>query len=200
MHPAFLMPPYSVDEILKEKEFVQIQNRRLPVLPTELNFIYLCAHGHKHAWERIDWLYDTFLFHQKFLDGSIDRALMAAKKYQMEREVQLALQLAYDFFSSTPADIPPNLLAHSRAYSQLKSKVIEFQHSLVQKNRNKTLQKINFWKMNAFLKKIKVFMYLIHFKYDTWIQLGRPLKSYYFWALTKTPSAFVRQQRKEFLS
>lgn len=38
--------------------FVTINNTDIPTSSTEKLFIYLCVHGHKHQWERLEWLLD----------------------------------------------------------------------------------------------------------------------------------------------
>jgi hypothetical protein len=193
MHPSYLHLPLKIEEILMQKDFVEIQGRKVPVLSTELNFIYLCAHGHKHAWERLDWLYDFICFHRKYLNGRVSSAIELARRFDQLREMRSAFQLAYDFFK-------PAYLAHqeipldsTRAFRKLRSDVIQFQHFRVQQINIGTSKKIKFWKRNSFAKQRGFFNYFTHFQYEAWLARKKPMRSYYVWMLAQAPSLMIRR-------
>jgi hypothetical protein len=50
---------------LQDKKKYIINNNEINIFSTEKLFIYLCVHGYKHLWERIEWLIDIYYLLEK---------------------------------------------------------------------------------------------------------------------------------------
>ncbi len=197
MHQTYLKLPQTIELILGQKEIIQIQQKAIPILPMELNFIYLSAHGRKHAWERLDWLYDFTRFHLKFLNGQLDSVIEIAKKFDQVKEVEFALKLAKHFFK------PSHLEAHqmslsdeSRVFKKMSSQVMDFHHTRAKRSDVRFYKLIKFWRYDSVPKQLKFFHHIFHLQYDDWLEANRPMRFYSLWFLTKIPSIILRRPIK----
>lgn len=66
LHWRLFSDEYMIDfdeiMLLKNLHSIKIQAQNIKTFPNEVNLIYLCIHGAKHNWERIEWLVDIMKF------------------------------------------------------------------------------------------------------------------------------------------
>lgn len=82
----------SFREIYDNKQILPINARALPTLSNELLLVYLCLHGSKHAWERLEWICDIDRLIRNV--DAIDWQKINWLAQTMETEATLALGLA----------------------------------------------------------------------------------------------------------
>lgn len=88
---------------------LSLKNHDLRTLSNEIHFIYLCIHGNKHMWERIEWLLDLVLFIKKEkLD--LVKILILSQDIDADRIVLSSLMICKHFFSiNLPAELDKNI-------------------------------------------------------------------------------------------
>lgn len=94
----------------------KLKNQDLKTLSNEIHFIYLCIHGNKHMWERIEWLVDLVLFINK---ENLDfvTILKLSEKIDAERIVLSSLMICKHLFDiNLPLDIDTNLKSITNKY------------------------------------------------------------------------------------
>jgi hypothetical protein len=66
LHWRLFSDEYMIDfdeiMLLKDLHSIKIQAQNIKTFSNEINLIYLCIHGAKHNWERIEWLVDIMKF------------------------------------------------------------------------------------------------------------------------------------------
>ena len=81
------------------KKEVTINTYTLNALANELLLVYLCLHGSKHAWERIEWICDIDrLIRSQDFDWI--KAVQIADASQLKRAFYLGLTLTHSFFNT----------------------------------------------------------------------------------------------------
>ncbi len=89
----------------KKCQTVKINNREIKTLQNELLLVYLCLHGAKHAFERIEWICDI----DRLIRNSNvnwEEAISIANQSHSKRSFYLGLSLAHHLFHTTvPSDI-----------------------------------------------------------------------------------------------
>ena len=103
MHWALMNEDYplqiDLEDIWKHPESVKINQQDIPTFPTSLLLFYLCIHGSKHLWERIEWVKDIDLL---ICAEEIDWKMIVkeAKKRKFEKMVYLGFFLARHIFDT----------------------------------------------------------------------------------------------------
>jgi len=116
---------WDTSALWTKKETVTINNHPIPVLPFEQQLLYLCVHGSKHLFERLEWICD--------IDRSIRTnphidwlSLMnEAKKMGIERMFYLGLSLCQYLFGLELPEMIRNKIEEDKTLPKLISKVIE---------------------------------------------------------------------------
>ena len=87
-----------------------LQRHTLPVLPDETLLTYLCIHGARHLWERLEWIVDIDrLIRNRPIDwAAVD---IQAETFRARKMLYLALSLSHRFFT-TP--LPEEILRRIR--------------------------------------------------------------------------------------
>ena len=133
VHWELLSKNYAVtwdaNALWAQTETVTINNTKIPVLPSEEQLLYLCVHGSKHLFERMEWICD--------IDRSIranphldwDYLLGEAEKRGIKRMLFLGLALCQAFFGLELPAMVQNEMEKDKALPKLISKVIEINFS-----------------------------------------------------------------------
>jgi hypothetical protein len=86
------------------KALTMINNTQIPTISNELLLIYLCIHGSKHMYERIEWIVDIDKFIKtQTIDWDLISTLLKDKNYT--QFVYLGLHLAKQLFNTPIANI-----------------------------------------------------------------------------------------------
>lgn len=84
---------------LNELKTFDLDCTRVPVLPDESYFVYLCYHGALHQFMRLAWLLDIRAFLQlKYQTLELNKVARIARALNVERSVHLALLLLKQYF------------------------------------------------------------------------------------------------------
>jgi Uncharacterised nucleotidyltransferase len=114
--PMMSVPLADLEEHLRSPKTVDVGGVQLPTLPDVDHFLYLCAHGTRHAWFRLKWVADiAAMVRLKSLDLEVvgTRAL----ELDLERCLSTALLLAQELMD---APICEALLARARSDSRVR--------------------------------------------------------------------------------
>ncbi len=122
LHWAFALPecpsPLRPDEVWMRLQAVHLGGRVVHTLGSEDLLLYLCAHGAKHGWARLEWICDVAQLARS--ESGLEWDAITARAYARgcERMVLLGLLLARDLLE---APVPEPLLARARADATVRS-------------------------------------------------------------------------------
>lgn len=86
----------SEAELWSTSRLVPCAGAELRVLGPAHLFMFLCAHGTKHEWERIRWICDIVQLSERLDSGEADAVLALAERANAKRILELALRVARD--------------------------------------------------------------------------------------------------------
>ncbi|WP_428353528.1 nucleotidyltransferase domain-containing protein [Methyloprofundus sp.] len=107
---------FNLDSIWNHPDTVTIKGQRIKTFASESLLFYLCVHGSKHLWERIEWIKDIdLIIRTQAIDW--DKLAKQVNNSGFERMFLLGLSLSSDLFQ-TP--LPTNLQQQINNQSWLK--------------------------------------------------------------------------------
>ncbi len=89
----------NLDTIWENPQFVMINNHEILTFSTENLLLYLCIHGSKHLWERIEWIKDIDQLIQT-QDINWEVILKKSGNSDFETMIYLGLYLTYKLFGT----------------------------------------------------------------------------------------------------
>src|SRR5207245_9367168 len=95
----------------------------VPALSPESLLLFLCAHGTKHAFERLGWICDVARLLQVEREIDWPELFLCAERTETARTLHLSLLLARDLFGISPPPGASGRLAADRAAQALESMV-----------------------------------------------------------------------------
>ena len=98
----------------------QMAGREVPCLSPETLLLFLCVHGTKHMWSRLQWLGDIARLVRKPLDWDV--VLQLAEVARCMRPLLLGLLLAHELLDVT---VPEGLLVRARATQAVQARARE---------------------------------------------------------------------------
>lgn len=108
----------------QKRESAVINGTGIPVLPFEQQLLYLCVHGSKHLFERLEWICDIDRSIRVNPDINWQHLLKEAEKRGIKRMLFLGLALCEQFFALELPDRIRNEMGKEKALPKLISKVI----------------------------------------------------------------------------
>ena len=133
MHWELLSKNYAIDweeaSLWEKKKSIQINNKNIAVLPIEQFLLYLCAHGSKHLFERLEWICDIDRTVRSTPDIDWIHLLKEAEKLGTKRMLCLGLALSQLFFYLKLPDMIQNEIKKDHELPKLISKVIKINFS-----------------------------------------------------------------------
>ncbi len=103
MHWSLMDDDYPIqlnlNEIWKNPQVIKINQQEIKTFPTEELLLYLCIHGSKHLWERIEWIKDIDLLIQT-QDIDWEKVLKEAESSKCETMFYLGLSLSTTLFAT----------------------------------------------------------------------------------------------------
>jgi len=123
-------------DFFKNKTFIDLKKQSIPVISNEEFLIYLCVHGSKHMFERIEWVVDIDKFiRTQYIDWNKIDNLIQNKNYQLF--VFLGLHLS-NYLFSTEIKLKSNYINSN--IQQVKSHIFDlWQNNNEFNNKNSTL-------------------------------------------------------------
>ncbi len=115
--PKYFSFPLEAEELWTRTETVRLAGTDITVLKREELVLYLCAHGAKHMWERLEWICGVagLLCQQEF---DWEQLTTRARALKSERILYLGLLLAHELLS---APLPPDILQAAHACAPARS-------------------------------------------------------------------------------
>ncbi|MFT5452587.1 MAG: hypothetical protein ACI9N9_002080 [Enterobacterales bacterium] len=105
----------SLDILFENPKYVKINNQDIPTFQTEELLIYLCVHGSKHLWERIEWIKDIDLLIQtQIIDWN--KVEHKTKGSDIDTMFYLGIYLTCVLFET---EIPNSIYTYSRENKRL---------------------------------------------------------------------------------
>ena len=133
IHWELLSRNYAIDweekSLWDKQESVKINHKEIPVLPLEQQLLYLCAHGAKHLFERLEWVCDIDRSIKADPDINWQHLLNEAEKLGIKRMLYLGLALSQQFFGLELPEMIQQKIEQDKALPGLISKVIEINFS-----------------------------------------------------------------------
>jgi len=99
----------------------KLKSSEVNILSIEIHFIYLCIHGYKHMWERLEWLVDINLMILKEIID-LKKVLSLAKKIDADRVVLSTILLCEKVFS---INLNINLKTHNKKIIENTNKIYD---------------------------------------------------------------------------
>jgi hypothetical protein len=100
--------------------------------------IYLCVHGTKHIWERLEWLYSVAVLLENSPDLDWDHIQRRADNWQCQRMLLLGLQLSHDLLG---ANLPDEIQQKIKKDSRIQVLVSQVKTTLFPSNKTGLTQK-----------------------------------------------------------
>jgi len=119
MHWSFLDEDYpmqvDLEDFWKENQTVTINNQAIPTFSNENLLYYLCIHGSKHLWERLEWIKDIDLMIKK---ENINWEILThkAEGSGFEKMLYLGLSLSNSLFETA---LPQTVREQIKKYPQI---------------------------------------------------------------------------------
>jgi hypothetical protein len=113
----------------QKRNTVSINGTDIPLLPPEEHLLYLCVHGSKHLFERLEWVCDIDRSIRADPDINWDYLLNEAEKRGIQRMFFLGLALCQQFFGLSLPDNIRNEMEKDQTLPKLISKIIEIHFS-----------------------------------------------------------------------
>jgi len=133
IHWELLSKNYAIDweeqSLWKKQESVAINKKIIPVLPVEQQLLYLCVHGSKHLFERLEWICDIDRSIRTHTDIDWVYLVNEADKLGIRRMLFFGLSLSQQFFSLPLPKQIEKAIAEDKDIPKLISKVIEINFS-----------------------------------------------------------------------
>jgi hypothetical protein len=128
VHWELLSHNYAVawksDSLWHKTELVTLNRKEIPVLAFEDMLVYLCLHGSKHLFERMEWVcdIDRMIRTQENIDWK--KIITSAKQIGVFRMLLLGLSLASDFYDLPLPDEIRKAVSRDKTLPLLKSKIL----------------------------------------------------------------------------
>ncbi len=133
IHWELLSRNYAIDweegTLWHKQGSTQINHKKIPVLPVEQQLLYLCAHGAKHLFERLEWICDIDRSIRSNPDIDWQHLMNEAKKLGIKRMLYLGLALSQQFFGTKLPEMTQEDIVQDKEIVKLISKVIEINFS-----------------------------------------------------------------------
>lgn len=155
----------DLNEITYNTKKVFINNREIKIFSNEVLLVYLCMHGSKHFWERIEWILDIDKLVRTTTDLNWDKIILLSKLFESSIMLNLGLYLSHKYFNTK---IPSFFIekTNTKYYQMLEKKVFDSMNSDIETefDRNFTSFKFHYYLNDSFILKCK-------FLYRTFIPL-----------------------------
>lgn len=133
IHWELLSGNYAVawksDALWKEVEMVEINRQMIPTLRFEDHLLYLCLHGSKHLFERLEWVCDIDRSIRSRSTIDWQYIISLAKDTGVVRMLLLGLSLAKDIYGTPLPDTIEEKMKNDRVLPRLKEKIMTLCYS-----------------------------------------------------------------------
>jgi len=133
IHWELLSKNYAIDwdeeDLWQEYATVEINRKPIKALSFENHILYLCAHGSKHLFERLEWISDIDRAIRTQEKVEWEHLIMEAKRLGIERMLYLGLHLSKLFFNLPLPQVIQQNIDSDPEIESLTEKVITLHYS-----------------------------------------------------------------------
>ncbi len=191
--PVLFVHKMDFNSVWAMRSTCDMGGKSFHTLSHETYLFFLCAHGSKHAWERLHWLFDFAVYYSKY--AGRHNVVELAKHYGVAREFKVALNLCRDAFD---LEIPAKVSFPTRSifYTTTRSIVWLTQNATSKGQSYPVYSRLCYWVLLYGTKVFSLLDYLMKLRYKTWVLQKRPYRYYYVWQLLDVPLFVLRQLRR----
>lgn len=167
----------------QQREYVSINGTNIPVLPYEEQLLYLCAHGSKHLFERIEWICDINRTIRSNPDINWQSLLSHAEKRGIKRMLFLGVSLCQIFLGLEIPQTIQSQIQEDNMLSNILTEIIEINYS-ERTTEGKSYGTFGLlWKMRENLKDRILFAWHALFspKFDDFKSIALPKKLFFLY-------------------
>lgn len=192
IHWELLSKNYAIDwdekDLWSQKETVEIKHNKIAILPTEQFLLYICAHGSKHLFERLEWICDIDRTIRSNPGINWKHLLIEADNRGISRMVNLGLALSQALFKLNLPEIIQEHIDKDREIPQLIAKVIEVNFSQTsQEGKNHSSFRVLWSMREKFSDRIRfAWRGLFTPKFDDFVFIQLPRHIAFFYPLVRT--------------
>lgn len=106
MSGCYLASPLAFQDVFQKSHHTSLGGQKIACLTQEDLLVYLCIHGTKHTWERLEWLYSVAILLDTCPNLDWDIILERTTQWQCRRILFLGLHLCHDLLGSS---LPPRI-------------------------------------------------------------------------------------------
>lgn len=106
MSGCYLASPLAFQDVFQKSHHTSLGGQEIACLTQEDLLVYLCIHGTKHTWERLEWLYSVAILLETCPKLDWDIILQRATLWQCRLMLLVGLQLSSDLLGS---GLPPRI-------------------------------------------------------------------------------------------
>jgi hypothetical protein len=117
----------DVAGVIAEGMSVAVGGTRLPIMPDDLQFVFLATHGARHEWVRLQWLCDIAVMMKRARPGEVAGWLAFAKRHSLTNPVVQAMVLAERLFALPPT---PEIAPRYRRSRRIRYMVQRAEHTM----------------------------------------------------------------------
>lgn len=133
IHWELLSKNYAIDweenALWKETDTTTINNNTIPMLTFNTHLLYLCAHGSKHLFERIEWVCDIDRYIKSNTNLVWESLFEEAKSLGIERMLLLGLYLCHKLLASSLPENIETIVINDHIVEKLGDQIILLQFS-----------------------------------------------------------------------
>jgi hypothetical protein len=119
LSPRYLAPPIDMEVFRKRLTTVEPGAKTMKTMSEEDTLIYLCAHGAKHHWERLNWVTDIAALVNRSRGMDWDYVFEHAERRRSGRMLLLGLFIARDLLGARLPDRALDLIGESSVIFKL---------------------------------------------------------------------------------
>lgn len=113
-------------DIWNDENFVLINNNnKIPTIEVNHYFLYLCIHGSKHLWERMEWINDIKLLMSKY-EIDWEFLLYESKKLKYKRMFLLGVLITNKLYEIKIPNVLYNELEKEKSVTLVANKLVNF--------------------------------------------------------------------------
>ncbi|WP_345985237.1 nucleotidyltransferase family protein [Sulfurimonas sp. HSL-1656] len=147
------------EQISKHTHSAVISGISIATLSPEMLLVYLCLHGSKHAWERLEWLCDIDrLIRMQPIDWEITRTI--AEAMDTSTTLYLGLNLCHELFN-TPLTESFLTMTHQNRIAELTEQTYKLLDSLCKKEGYSKYNTIHLYQMALLNTRTKKLQHLL---------------------------------------
>ena len=164
-------------------------------LSDEMLVIYLCIHGIKHNYQKLDYICSIARLLQKAPSIDWQMVFDIGKRFKINRGLLFSLALVDNLFALPPSKIRDELSAHGPDFSDLAGELIRWNLTPEsEKDTSHPLQKNALYYSTVFDSKMTYISFFLHSKIvphtDEWESVKFPKTLFYFYFLKKMYRVF----------